>query len=79
MKCSITARMPFEDQVIWITGASSGIGEELTRQLASPRVRLLLTARNESGLNEVAAACRQQAAEVIICRLTLAMAKCVTG
>lgn len=41
-------------QTIWITGASSGIGEELAKQLASAHVNLILTARNEQKLNELA-------------------------
>lgn len=37
-------------KVIWITGASSGIGEELSRQYARQNVRLILSARRKSVL-----------------------------
>lgn len=37
-------------QVAWVTGASSGIGEEICRQLASKGFHLVLSARNENKL-----------------------------
>ncbi len=40
-----------------ITGASSGIGAELARQLASAGARVALVARREDALREVAKAC----------------------
>jgi len=40
-------------QVAWITGASSGIGEELCRQLSQKGIRIVLSARNESKLQEI--------------------------
>lgn len=40
----------FENKVIWITGASSGIGEELARQFAQNGAFLVLSARNEAKL-----------------------------
>lgn len=43
----------FENKVIWITGASSGIGEELARQLANQGATLILSARNLEKLNAV--------------------------
>lgn len=48
--------MRFEGAVVWITGASSGIGAELATQLAGEGARLILTARNEAGMREAAAA-----------------------
>ncbi len=44
----------FKDKVIWITGASSGIGEEMARQSADLGARLILSARNETALNKLA-------------------------
>jgi dehydrogenase/reductase SDR family protein 7B len=41
----------FENKVVWITGASSGIGMELALLLASIDARVVLSARNESLLN----------------------------
>lgn len=43
------------DQTVLITGASSGIGAEVARQLAAPGVAIGLTARREDLLAEVAA------------------------
>ncbi len=45
-----------KDKVIWITGASSGIGEALAYELAKQEARLVLSARNEGELKRVAAA-----------------------
>ena len=42
-------------QVAWITGASSGIGEELSRQLAAKGMRLVLSARSEERLHTLKA------------------------
>ena len=44
----------FKDKVVWITGASSGIGESLVRQLDAEGAKLVLSARNEEKLREVA-------------------------
>lgn len=49
---------------ILITGASSGIGAALAKQYAGERVTLILTARNEVRLHEVAAQCRAKGAVV---------------
>ncbi|KAI1895361.1 hypothetical protein AGOR_G00105500 [Albula goreensis] len=44
-------------KVVWITGASSGIGEELAYQLASLGARLILSARREDELKRVKNCC----------------------
>lgn len=49
--------MHFKNKVIWITGASSGIGAELAIQLAQKGAKLILTARREDKLQEVKKAC----------------------
>ena len=46
-------------QVIWITGASSGIGEALAYQLSAMGNTLLLSARNKRQLEQVKAQCQQ--------------------
>jgi short-subunit dehydrogenase len=46
---------PLPEQVIVITGASSGIGRETARQLARHGASLVLVARNEAALRETAA------------------------
>lgn len=43
------------DKVIWITGASSGIGEALALELAKRQARLILSARRADELKKVAA------------------------
>lgn len=40
-------------KVAWVTGASSGIGEEIVRQLASLGARIVLSARNEESLEKI--------------------------
>jgi short-subunit dehydrogenase len=54
-----------KDKVIVITGASKGIGAELARQLAARGARLVLAARNDAELEEVARACRALGAAVV--------------
>ena len=49
----------FTNKVVWITGASSGIGEELAYQLNAQGAKLVLSARRESELNRVAAKCNE--------------------
>lgn len=53
-----------ESRVIWITGASSGIGEALSKRYAAPGTTLSLLARNEVELRSVAEYCRSQGAVV---------------
>ena len=45
-------------KVVWITGASSGIGEAIAYQLAKVGARLILSARGEEDLRRVADKCR---------------------
>ena len=40
-------------QTVWITGASDGIGKELAIQMAAEGAKIILTARNVQKLNEV--------------------------
>ena len=49
--------MNFQDQVIWITGASGGIGEAIALELSSQGALLILSARREDELARVKAAC----------------------
>jgi dehydrogenase/reductase SDR family protein 7B len=45
----------YRNKVIWITGASSGIGENLAIQLARHGARLILSARNQEKLSALKA------------------------
>jgi len=45
----------FKDKVVWITGASSGIGEALVYTFAKEGARIVLSARREEALNAIAA------------------------
>ena len=47
----------FEDTTWWITGASSGIGAALARELAGRDAALILSGRNEAALAAVARDC----------------------
>ncbi|MFT4769799.1 MAG: dehydrogenase/reductase SDR family protein 7 [Glaciecola sp.] len=52
----------FNGKVVWITGASSGIGEALALRMAARGSLLVLSARNESELQRVATLCRDAGA-----------------
>ncbi|MDA0961600.1 MAG: SDR family NAD(P)-dependent oxidoreductase, partial [Proteobacteria bacterium] len=48
----------------WIVGASEGLGEALARKMSSAGAHLILSARNETKLNELAASLPGQATVV---------------
>jgi short-subunit dehydrogenase len=52
-------QQPFSENVVIITGASSGIGEHLALRLAEQGAWLALAARNSGQLEEVSRQCRQ--------------------
>ena len=59
-----------KDKVVWITGASSGIGEELAYGLAERGAVLILSARRKEELERVKQECvRRYGAQVIVCPL----------
>ena len=45
--------MDWNEKVVWITGASSGIGQELARQVALKGALVVLSSRNEQALCDV--------------------------
>jgi dehydrogenase/reductase SDR family member 7B len=51
--------MKFTGKHIWITGASSGIGEAVALEISKHKTFLILSGRNEEALNEVAERCKK--------------------
>ena len=50
--------MTNENKIVWLTGASSGIGKSLAILLSSQNTKLILSSRNESALNDVRTLCQ---------------------
>jgi short-subunit dehydrogenase len=57
--------MRFENQVIWLTGASSGIGEALAYEFAKQGARLILSARRKRELERVRGQCAGNGAATV--------------
>ncbi|RZA11707.1 MAG: SDR family NAD(P)-dependent oxidoreductase, partial [Proteobacteria bacterium] len=57
--------MQVDGKKIWITGASSGIGEALAVQLAAHGAKLILSSRNEAELQRVKSLCTGGGHQVI--------------
>ncbi|HEY9812541.1 MAG TPA: SDR family NAD(P)-dependent oxidoreductase, partial [Candidatus Sericytochromatia bacterium] len=57
--------MIFQNKTIIITGASAGIGKELAIALAKQSANLVLAARNQAAIEEVASICMQNGGKAI--------------
>lgn len=57
---------PLKDQVVVITGASSGIGRETALQFAKEGASVVLAARNEEALAEVAGQVRERGGQALV-------------
>jgi len=64
--------MSFQNKVVWITGASSGIGEALTYALHQHGARLILSSRRQEALEKVKDNCRGDTSHIHIHPLDLA-------
>lgn len=69
----------FKDKVIWITGASSGIGEALALEFARLEARLILSARREDELKRVAALTKLPELDLMILPFDLSDTKNASG
>lgn len=56
----------FGDAVVWITGASSGIGRELARRFAEEGATLALSARRQSRLDELGRELRDRGTNALV-------------
>lgn len=58
--------MKFKDKIVWVTGASSGIGEALSIQMAREGAKIILSARRELELERVAEKCQKLGSETMV-------------
>lgn len=63
---------PISDQIIVITGASSGIGLATAREAVARGARLVLVARNKPALDKIARELRADGGEVAVCAADVA-------
>ncbi|MBN2731323.1 MAG: SDR family oxidoreductase [Balneolaceae bacterium] len=70
--------MNFKNSVIWITGASSGIGEALTYALHERNARLIISSRRAEKLEEVKNKCAGNKDNIYVLPLDLADTESLT-
>lgn len=61
----------FKDKRVWISGASSGIGEQLALQLAGQGAKLILSAAPQDDTERVKILCEEKGAEVYVLNFDL--------
>ncbi len=62
----------YKGKVVWITGASSGIGEEIAKNFAAKGAKLVLSSRRKAELERVKSACNLPDEEILVLPLDLA-------
>jgi dehydrogenase/reductase SDR family member 7B len=63
----------YKDKIIWITGASSGIGEALTKKLASWDATLIISSNRPDELERVRKECGAKEEKVVILPIDLSI------
>jgi len=63
--------MELKNKIIWITGASSGIGEALAYSCIAEGAKIIISARREDELKRVAANCKTGSENILILPLDL--------
>lgn len=63
--------MELQNKIIWITGASSGIGEALAYAAVNEGAKIVISARRENELKRVAGACKTDPSNVFVLPLDL--------
>lgn len=63
--------MELSNKIIWITGASSGIGEALAYECINNGAKVIISARRENELQRVAANCKTKPENVLVLPLDL--------
>lgn len=70
----------FAGKAVLVTGASSGIGAELSRQFAAAGARVVLASRDTARLEEVAIECRALGADAFVVHLDVSVeASCLAA
>ncbi|HEY9113307.1 MAG TPA: SDR family oxidoreductase [Bacteroidales bacterium] len=67
--------MQFNNKIVWITGASSGIGEELAYQCVSKKATVILSSANVSGLEVVKKKCENLGGKAFVVPFDLSKPK----
>ena len=70
--------MRFRDKVVWITGASSGIGAALAYAFYGEGAHLILSARRESQLDRVMSECKNGEGQIYVQPLDMSQTEKIT-